>query len=253
MIYRTTMKCVLAFAALAGLLWAQPKPKSQKEVDAIMAMQNAPDPDSRIKAGQELITKFADTEFKAVALQMIAMSYQQKNDVENMILWSERLLEADKKNFSAMLMIAQGLAQRTREFDLDKEEKLGRAEKFAKEAQEVIKTAVKPGAHVTDEQWEAAKKDFTSQAFESLGMVATARKKYDEAIASYKTAIEATPTPDYATMVRLGSVYNLAGKPDDAIAILDKVLASPEAHPTIKQFAQNEKNRAAQAKGAAKP
>jgi tetratricopeptide (TPR) repeat protein len=181
------------------------------------------------------------------------MSYQQKNDVENMIVWSERLLEADKKNFGAMLMIAQGLAQRTREFDLDKEEKLGRAEKFAKEAQELIKTAVKPGAHLTDEQWEGAKKDFTAQSYEALGMIATARKKYDDAITAYKTAIEGAPAPDYATMVRLGSVYNLAGKPDEAVAVLDKVLSAADAHPSIKQFAQNEKNRAAQAKSGVKP
>ena len=84
----------MAVMLSSGLVLAQkqPKPKSQKEVDAIMAMQNAPDPDSRIKAAKELITKFADTEFKPFALQIIVQSYQQKGDAENLIVAAEQFL-----------------------------------------------------------------------------------------------------------------------------------------------------------------
>ena len=108
----------------------QPKPKSQKEIDAIMAIQNALDPDSRIKAADELISKFADTEFKAFALYIATASAQQKNDFERTLLYGERTLEADPKNYGAMTIMAAALAQKTREFDLDKEEKLARAEKL---------------------------------------------------------------------------------------------------------------------------
>jgi len=45
-----------------------------------------------------------------------------------------------------------------------------------------------------------------------------------------------------------------AGKPDDAIAILDKVMADDKVHPQIRQVAQAERVRAIQAKGGgAKP
>jgi tetratricopeptide (TPR) repeat protein len=247
---------LLAVLSAASVLSAQPKqpqPKSQKELEAIQAMFNAQDPDGRIKAAQELIQKFADTEFKSIAFQMIAMSYQMKNDVENMVIWSERVLEAEPKNFNAMLMIATGLAQRTREFDLDKEEKLTRAEKLAKSADEIVKTAPKPRPDLADEQWEAAKKDYSAQAHEALGLIATARKKPDVAIAEYKLAIEGAANPDPATMVRLGAAYNTTGKPDEAIAVLDKVITMTEVHPQIKQFAQAEKSRAMQLKTGAKP
>ena len=248
-------RLLVAMCAVAALMAQpkQPQPKSQKELEAIQAMFNAPDPDGRIKAAQELIQKFADTEFKSIAFQMVAMSYQMKNDVENMVIWSERVLEAEPKNYNAMLMIAAGLAQRTREFDLDKEEKLSRAEKMAKSAEELVKTAAKPRPDLPDDQWESAKKDYSAQAHEALGLVANSRKKYDVAIAEYKLAIETAANPDPATMVRLGAVYNVAGKPDDAIAIIDKLLAMPDVHPQIKQFAQAEKARAVQAKTGAKP
>jgi tetratricopeptide (TPR) repeat protein len=247
------LSAIVAAAQAPAPAARQPKPKSQKEVEAIQAIFAAQDPDSRIKLAEELITKFADTEFKALALQIIAMSYQQKNDVEKMILYSERVLEAEPKNYSAMLMIAGAIAQRTREHDLDREEKLGQAEKYARDAMEILKTAPKPRPDITDEQWQAAKKDFNAQAHEALGMAAMARKKYDVAITELKASVEEASQPDPATMVRLGAVYNMTGKPDEAVAIIDKALAVPDLNPQIRQFATNEKIKANQAKAGAKP
>lgn len=240
---------ISAGLAVATIL-AQPKPKSQKEVDAIMAMQNAPDPDSRIKAGQELITKFADTEFKPFAMYVIASSYQQKGDLENAIIWAERTLELDKTNFMSMNMIASGLAQKTREFDLDKDEKLARAEKMAKAAIEAVKTATKPNPQVTDEQWEAIKKDYTAESYQALGLVANVRKNYPEAVTNFKAAVEVSPQADPATLTRLAAAYNNTKQFDEAIAAADKALATPELHPSIKQFATAEKEKAVKAKGA---
>jgi tetratricopeptide (TPR) repeat protein len=230
----------------------QPQPKSQKELDALKLMFGTQDPDARIKAAKDLITNFADTDFKELAFQMIAMSYQQKNDLENMIVYAEKVLEVGPKSYQAMLMISAALAQRTREFDLDKEEKLARSEKLAKQAMDVIPTASKPNPGITDAQWDGVKKDALAEAHQALAMAASVRKKYDVAIGEYKQSIEVAATPDAATMVRLGSTYNLAGKPDDAIAILDKVLALPNLHQQIKLAAENEKKNSEKLKGAAK-
>lgn len=241
-------------AALAFSQDKQPQPKSKNEADAVMAVFNAQDPDARIAAAETLLTKFADTEFKAIALQLAAMSAQQKNDFEKMIIYAERTLEADPKNYSAMLMISSGLAQRTREFDLDKEEKLGRAEKLANTAMEIVKTAPKPRPDIADAQWETAKKDFTAQAYESLGLAAMVRKKYDVAVTNFKAAVEGGSQPDQATMVRLAAAYNQLGKPDEAIAVLDKLNAMPDLNPQIKTAAQAERNNSVKLKGsAAKP
>jgi tetratricopeptide (TPR) repeat protein len=151
-------------------------------------------------------------------------------------------------------MLARLTAQRTREFDLDREEKLGKVEKWVKSAEEILKDAPKPNPAITDEQWAGAKKDMLAQGHEALGLAAMARKKYDVAATEFKTAVDSASQPDPATMVRLGAAYNQAGKYDDAIAILDKVLAVQDAHPAVKQFAQAEKVRATQGKsGGAKP
>lgn len=232
----------------------QPQPKSKGELEALQAMFQAQDADARIKAADELVNKYADTDFKDLALFFAAASYEQKGDAEKAIIYGERTLEANPKNYSAMLLLARLMAMRTREHDLDREEKLGRVEGYVKSAEKVLGDAPKPNPQLTDEQWAAAKKDMMSQGHEALGMAAMARKKYDVAATEFKTSVDQASQPDPATMVRLGAAYNLGGKHDDAIAVLDKVLALTDAHPAVKQFAQAEKVRATQAKsGGAKP
>jgi hypothetical protein len=201
MTIRTLLKSTATLALAATVTFAQPKPKSQKEVDAIMAIQNATEPAARIAAVDNLLEKFADTEFKSFALMVAAASAQEMNDFEKMVVYAERTLEADPKNFQAMLMLAGGIAQRTREHDLDREEKLGRVEKLANQAKDIVATAVKPNPQLTDEQWEGAKKDVTAQAYEALGQAAMVRKKYDVAAQNWKTAVDTAATPDPATMV----------------------------------------------------
>ncbi len=239
----------LVYSATGLMAQKQPQPKSQKEVEALQALFGAQDPDARIKAADNLITKFADTEFKTIAMYLTAASYEQKNDFEKMVVWCERTIETDATNYPCMLMLASGIAKRARENDLDLNEKLARSDKFAQSALDTLKDAAKPNPQLTEEQWTAAKKDFAAQAHETFALAAALRKKYDVAIAEFKQAVDGAATPDPASMVRLGQVYNQAGKPDDAIAILDKVMAIPDVNPQIKQFAQAERVRAIQAKG----
>ena len=239
---------LVAGLALASGLWAQPKPKSQKEVDALMAIQSATDPDAQMAAIENLLTKFADTEFKGMALQMAVQAAQQKGDIEKMTIYADRALKADPKNFMVMLMLAQSIAQKTREFDLDKEEKLKQVEKLSNDGIELAKTAAKPRPDLTDEQWAGARKDFEAQGYEALGISDMVRKKYAEAAAQFKKASETQATPDPATKVRLASAYNNAGNFDGALLVLEAVLADQQLHPTIRQVAGQEKMKAAQAK-----
>jgi len=240
---RPLVHTILVSALAASFALAQtanpkpPQPKSQKELDAVQAIFQAPDPDARIAAAKELVTKFADTDFKATAFYIGAFSYQQKGDLENAIVWAEQALDADPKFYAAQLMIANALALRTKEFDLDREEKLGRAEKLAKDAINVINAAPKPRPDITDEQWEAAKKDFIAQAHEAMGLAALVRKKYDVCASELSTAASLASQQDPSLMVRLANCQLQAGKPDDALALLDKVLNDPNVSGQIKSVA----------------
>lgn len=240
---RLLTACLLTAFLAASLAFAQtanpkpPQPKSQKELEAVQAIFQAPDPDARIAAAKELVTKFADTDFKATAFYIGAFSYQQKGDLENAIVWAEQAVEADPKFYAAQLMIANALTLRTKEFDLDREEKLGRAEKLAKEAIATINTAAKPRPDITDEQWEAARKDFIAQGHEALGLAALVRKKYDVCASELSTAASLASQQDASLMVRLANCQLQSGKPDDALALLDKVLNDPNVAGQVKSVA----------------
>lgn len=235
-----------------------PQVKSQAEAQAFQAILQATTADDRLKAAEEFISKYADSQLKPTVLMLEAETYSQKNDYNNLIVYGERTLEADPQNYMTMLLMARSIAQRTREFDLDREEKLGRAEKYAKTAMELAQNAPRPQPNITDDQWIAMRADFVSQAHEALGMAAGVRKNYDGAIAEYKAALTG-PNPDPTIRVRLGATYNLLKRYDEAIATLDPILTAPActgqempgtncALPQVKQFAQAERARAFQAK-----
>ena len=222
----------------------QPKVKNNKEAEAVNAVFQAADDDARIAAAENLLTKFHDTEFKALAMYIAATAAQNKNDFEKMVIYGERTLEADPKFYAVMLMLATGYAQKTREFDFDKDEKLAKVDKWAKEGIELVANAQKLQPQITDEQWTAIKKDFQAQGHEALALAAQVRKKNDVAAAEFKLAIENQQKPDPATMARLGSLYNLMSKWDDALAILDKANTVPDINPAVKQFVASERVKA---------
>ena len=246
---RTILRGIACAAVFAVCASAQTS-KSAEERTALEAVINAATADARIAAVENLIAKFADTEFKAWAYGVAGETAAGKRDTGKATFYYEQALKADPKAYNAMLMLAGMIAQTTKEFDLDKEEKLNKAENYVKEALALIPAAVKPNPNVPDAQWEAVKKDDTAMAHVDLGIVATVRKKFDVAITEYKAAIESAATPDPSHMVRLAGAYSDSGKPDDAIYVLDKVLATAELNPAIKQVAESEKSRAQKMKTA---
>lgn len=232
----------------------QPMAKSQKELDAVKAMFNATTPDARIAAAENLLENYSDTDFKPMALYMEAEAYSMKSppEFEKCVVFGERTLAVDPKNYQAMLLLARQYAAHTNENDLDKEEKLNKATKYANDAIAAIANAPKPNPGIDDATWDAAKKDYVSQAHEALGMIADVRKKYDVASTEYKTALDNQSKPEGATMVRYAVAQEHQGKFDEALATLDKVIADPNTHPAVKQYATNEKTRVTTLKNAKK-
>jgi len=243
----------LTWAALAlgyTPLWAQ-KPKSPKETQAILAVQNSKTADERLAAIENVLTNFADTEYKSLLLQMAVQVEQQKNDYAQTIFYANRLLTADPKNAFALVTLAWETARHTRENDLDKDEQLAKVDKWAKDAIEAAKVMPKPRADYPDADWEASKKDMEAQAYEALGMADGVRKNYDGAATNYKQALTLASAPNPTTMIRLAQIYMNTGKLDDASSTLDKAISAPNIPAQAKSVAESLKNDIAKRKAAA--
>ena len=72
----------------------QTRPNSKGEMEALQALFGAQDPDARIKAADNLVTNFADSDFKDIALFFAAVSEEQKGDSDKAIIYGERAVEA---------------------------------------------------------------------------------------------------------------------------------------------------------------
>ncbi|HEY7336595.1 MAG TPA: tetratricopeptide repeat protein [Bryobacteraceae bacterium] len=250
----------MIFVAAASMALAQqpaPPPQSQvkatkgvskDEANGFNAIIKAQTPDEKIKAADEFVTKFADSQYKGIALYDAAEAADQKGDFQKAIIYGDESLQADPTNFDAKLLVAGEIAQHTRENDLDKADKLAKAEKYTKEALDAIPSATKPQPQIKDEQWEAYKKYATARAHVDLGLIAMAQKKTETEATEFKTAVDMMDPPDQVAMARLANAYNELGKPDDALAVLNKLLAMSDLNPAVKNFAQNEKARAEKAK-----
>lgn len=245
---RTILTGVLVMAAAVSVLMAQMKVTSKAEGEAVQALlaSEPQGPDAVIKAAEDLLTKFADTQFKEVALLAEAAAYQQKGDAASAEVTDERVLEVNPKNPQAAMQLGEVISTHVGDNDLDREERLAKAEKAFKQALANIDS--KPSAGLSDAQWAESKKFTQAQIENDLGLLAMKRKNFDAAIADFKLALDGDPQPAY--QVRLALADQKAGKNDEALAICDKLLADPALHPAIKKVAVGVKAMATKAKGA---
>ncbi len=253
---KTALALALGVALAVPCAWAQkaPQPKSNKEIQALQAVQNAKTPDEQLKAIDSVLENFADTEYKTMLLQMGMQVAENKGDYAATVTYAERLLDADPKNIFALTTLAIQTAMHTREFDLDKDEKLAKVDKYANDALNYAKDAPKIRPDLTDEQWTKIKADIMAQDHDALGRAALLRKKYDVAVNEFQTAMSTAATPDPTYNVRLGEAYLQSGKFDDAAAQFDKAIAMPDTPAQVKQIATQRKADALRMKAAgAKP
>jgi hypothetical protein len=243
----------LAVAALAlscSPTWAQ-KIKSPKEQQAIVAVSSAKDADERIKAIENVLTNFADTDFKVPLLQMAVQTEQDKGDFAQTIFYANRLLMADPMNAFALITLASETARHTRQNDLDIDEQLRKVDKWGKDGIEAAKVAPKLRADVSDADWEGYRKDLEAQGMVALGMADALRKNWDGAAANYRLSLTTGSTPNPATFIRLAQVYMATGKLDDANFTLDKAINTPNVPAQIKSVAESLKAEIAKHKPAA--
>jgi tetratricopeptide (TPR) repeat protein len=237
-----TLTIILLAGALVCAQAQVKKPKSQKEAQAVNAIIQAQDPDSRIKAADELVTNYADSDFKAFALYLEAESYAQKGSNEKTIVFGEQALQADPKNYQALVLLAKTYAATTHVNDLDKEEKLTKAEKYAQDGLDAVKTAEKPNPNLADDQWTEAKNDFNGQLYLALGIVAVYRNKIDDVTANFQKVSELDSDP--TDLIRAGRALLDAKKPDQAVVWFDKAANAPKANAQVKNIANSDKTRA---------
>ena len=106
-----------------------PQAKTQAEFDAYKAAVALTDPAAQEKAANDFATKFPDSELRPLLYKAVMHGYQQANNGDKMMEMAQKVLSFDPDDPEALLGVAQVLAERTRDTDLDKDQKSGGGEK----------------------------------------------------------------------------------------------------------------------------
>src|ERR1700691_2718177 len=100
-----------------------PQAKTQPEFDAYKAAIALTDPAAQEKAANDFATKFPDSELRPVLFKAVMHAYQQANNGDKMMEMAQKVLSFDPDDPEALVGVAQVLAERTHDTDLDKDQK----------------------------------------------------------------------------------------------------------------------------------
>src|SRR5579863_5523291 len=119
-----------------------PQAKTQAEFDAYKAAMGSADGAAAEKAADDFAAKFPDSELRVMVYKSAMQKYQQGNNADKMNEMAHKALTFDPDDPEALLGVSQILAERTRDTDLDKDDRLAEAKKDAEHALVTIDTDV---------------------------------------------------------------------------------------------------------------
>jgi tetratricopeptide (TPR) repeat protein len=228
---------VIAVLGISAGAWAQDKPasqsapsaqgapaapgkrapaaKTQPEFDAYKAAIQLTDPAAAEKAAQDFSAKFPDSELRVVLYKSAMQKYQANAD--KMLEMAQKSLAIDPDDPEALVTASQVLAEKTRDTDLDRDQKLAEAKKDAERALVTLDSDV-PTAGFPPEKIDQFKRFIRSEAYAILGTLASNAKNYAEAETDLRKSIEAFPEQvDPVAVLRLAIALDMQNKYPDAL------------------------------------
>jgi tetratricopeptide (TPR) repeat protein len=232
----------------------QPQAKTQEEYKAFQEAYAVTDPAAAEKAADDFAAKYKNSELRGLLYQRSMSLYQNANNAEKTVEAGRKTLQADSTNPIALVMVATVLAERTRDSDLDRDQRLAEATADAQKALQNIDTGLLIPPGTPQPQVDGTKKILTSMAWAALGTVDAARNNYASAETNLRKAVELnTVQPDAVTWLRLSVVLDHEKKYGDAMAAANKALElSPPGSPQA-TLAQQERDRLSKLTGTPAP
>lgn len=208
-----------------------PQAKTQPEFQAYNAAMQAPDAASAEKAADDFAQKYPDSELRAVLYKAAMQKYMQANNADKMLDTAQKALSFDPDDPEALVGVAQVLAERTRDTDLDRDQKLAEAKKDAERALITVDTDV-PTAGYPPERIDQFKRYVRSDAYSILGALASNAKNWPEAETNLRKSIEAFPEQiDSIAVLRLAIALDNQNKIAEALKYANQAVDLTKDHP----------------------
>ena len=208
-----------------------PQAKTQPEFEAYKAAISQADPAALEKSADDFATKFPDSELRTVLYKATMQRYQQANNADKMLDMARKALTYDPDDPEALLGVAQVLAERTRDTDLDKDQRLAEAKKDAERALTTIDTDL-PTSGYPPEKLAQYKGFLRSEAHAILGTLASNAKNWPEAETNLRKSIDDFPDQvDSIAVLRLAVALDMQNKIPEALKYANQAVDLTKDHP----------------------
>jgi tetratricopeptide (TPR) repeat protein len=220
-----------------------PQAKTQPEFDAYKAAVAITDPAAQEKAADDFATKFPESELRPLLYKAVLHSYQQANNADKMMAMSQKVLSFDPDDPEALLGVAQVLAERTHDTDLDKDQRIAEARKDAQRALVTVETDI-PSTGAPAEQLNAFKAFLRSEAYAILGTLDFNAKAWADAEGNLRKSIDAFPQQvDPVAVFRLSVALDMQNKYPEALKYANQAVDLTKPGTGAGDAARKEKDR----------
>ncbi|HLX85462.1 MAG TPA: hypothetical protein VKR59_16285 [Terriglobales bacterium] len=189
-----------------------PQAKTQPEFEAWKTASAATDAPGLEKASDDFATKFPDSELRVLLYKNAMRLYQNANNAEKTEAMGRKVLTFDADDPEALVTVAEVIAERTRDSDIDKDQRYGDAVAMAKKATETVDTDVQVPTGTPQEKIDAYKALLRSNAYSILGTIAYKKDDFVTAQENLQKSIDAFPSnPDPVVVLRLALAIDKQG------------------------------------------
>jgi len=231
-----------------------PQAKTQPEFDAYKAAAASTDAAALEKASDDFATKFPDSELRVLLYKTAMRNYQNANNAEKTDTMGRKVLTFDGDDPEALVIVAEVIAERTRDSDIDRDQRYAEAISMAQKATQTVDTDVQVPAGTPQDKIDAYKSLLRSNAYSIIGTIEFKKENYPAAQESLQKSIDAFPSnPDPVVILRLALTLDKQQKYPEALKVANRAVELTQDNTAIGTPARRERDRLQQLTGGAAP
>jgi len=231
-----------------------PQAKTQPEFDAWKAAAANTDAAALEKASDDFATKFPDSELRVLLYKNAMRNYQNANNAEKTDTMGRKVLSFDGDDPEALVIVAEVVTERTRDSDIDKDQRYAEAISMAQKATQTVDTDIQVPAGTPQDKIDAYKSLLRSNAYSIIGTIEFKKENYPAAQETLQKSIDAFPSnPDPVVILRLALTLDKQQKYPEALKVANRAVELTQDNTVIGTPARRERDRLQQLTGGVAP
>ena len=232
-----------------------PQAKTDPELDAWKAAAAIKsDPAAMEKAAEDFAVKFPDSELRVLLYKNAMRLYQNANNAEKTEAMGRKVLGLDGDDPEALVTVAEVIAERTKDSDIDKDQRFAEAISMAQKATQTVDTDISVPSGTPQEKIDAYKALLRSNAYSIIGTIEFKRENYVAAQEKLQKSIDAYPSdPDPVVILRLALALDKQQKYPEALKLANRAVEMTQDNTVVGTPARRERDRLQQLTGVAAP